>query len=268
MPSKSLRNRSPAGATYLSAERHALMQRLSELLPQPRGRRDMVTIAVHEAALAPGKRLRPLLLMLAARDLGCEAAGVLDLAAAVEMVHAASLVLDDMPCMDDAAFRRGQPATHRQFGEDVAILAAVALLSRAFGVVAVAGGLTPVQRGQAVAALSDAVGAQGLVMGQYMDLRESAAQRSAQSIAMANELKTSSLFKASLELAAIVANAGEEETARLRACATDSGQAFHLADDLLDVKNTDSAKTGKKPARIEENRPWSRSWAMRKLGVD
>ena len=245
MPSRSLRNRSPAGATYLSAERHALTQRLNELLPQPRGQRDMVAVAMRDAALAPGKRVRPLLLMLAARDLGCEAAGVLDLAAAIEMVHAASLVLDDMPCMDDAVMRRGQPATHRQFGEDVAILSAVASLSRAFGVVAVARGLTPEQRGRAVAVLSDAVGDQGLVMGQYMDLREGTAQRSAQSIATANELKTSALFKASLELAAIVASAGEDEAARLRACATELGQAFQLADDLLDISPMDSTATGK-----------------------
>ena len=116
-------------------------QRLDQLLPVE-SERDLVGAAMREGALAPGKRIRPLLLLLAARDLCCSAtpAGLLDLACAVETVHAASLILDDMPCMDDAQLRRGRPTIHCQYGEHVAILAAVALLGKAFGVVATAEG--------------------------------------------------------------------------------------------------------------------------------
>ena len=118
-------------------ELHQLHQHLQahreQLLPAGQ-QTDQVRAAMRAGALAPGKRIRPLLLLLAARDMGCAVSqqGVLDLACAVEMVHAASLILDDIPSMDNAQMRRGRPTIHRQFGANVAILAALALLSRAF----------------------------------------------------------------------------------------------------------------------------------------
>ncbi|WP_380178710.1 polyprenyl synthetase family protein [Kalamiella sp. sgz302252] len=219
----------------LQALRDALQQRLDQLLPAG-GERDRVGAAMREGALAPGKRIRPLLLLLAAYDLGCDKnhPGLIDLACAVEMVHAASLMLDDIPCMDNAALRRGRPTIHRQFGQDVAILAAVALLSNAFGVVAAADGLSDACRTQAVAELSAAVGLQGLVQGQFLDLNEGSASRSEEAIADANEMKTSMLFSATLQMAALAANATPAIRQKLGCFAHDLGQAFQLLDDLAD----------------------------------
>ncbi|PVZ20045.1 MULTISPECIES: polyprenyl synthetase family protein [unclassified Pseudomonas] len=220
-------------ASELLAIREAVQTRLDQLLPAG-GERDLVTAASREGALAPGKRIRPVLLMLIARDLGCDNPAVLDLACAVEMVHAASLALDDLPCMDNASLRRGRPTLHRQFGEDVAILAAIGLLSRAFGVIAAAPGLSDSARVEAVAQLSATVGLQGLVQGQFQDLRGGAAARGEDAIARTNELKTGVLFSATLQLAAIASDACAATRQSLAGFATELGHAFQLLDDLAD----------------------------------
>ncbi|MBN6032598.1 Geranylgeranyl diphosphate synthase [Pantoea ananatis] len=223
-------------------------RRLDQLLPVE-GERDVVGAAMREGALAPGKRIRPMLLLLTARDLGCAVShdGLLDLACAVEMVHAASLILDDMPCMDDAKLRRGRPTIHCHYGEHVAILAAVALLSKAFGVIADADGLTPLAKNRAVSELSNAIGMQGLVQGQFKDLSEGDKPRSAEAILMTNHFKTSTLFCASMQMASIVANASSEARDCLHRFSLDLGQAFQLLDDLTDGM-TDTGKDSNQDA--------------------
>ncbi len=245
----------------LQALRDALQTRLDELLP-PGQERDLVCAAMREGALTPGKRVRPLLLILAARDLGCDASqpALLDLACAVEMVHAASLMLDDIPCMDNALLRRGKPTIHRQFGESVAILAAVALLSRAFGVVAQAGSLPDSCKTEAVSELSSAVGLQGLVQGQFRDLSEGNQARSAEAILATNDLKTSVLFDATLQIAAIAAGASASVRQKLRQFSRHLGQAFQLLDDLADASIT-PAKT---LIRTRANPRWWRCSARKR----
>ncbi|MXP67123.1 polyprenyl synthetase family protein (plasmid) [Pantoea sp. Nvir] len=210
-------------------------KRLDQLLPVE-SERDCVGLAMREGALAPGKRIRPVLLMLVARDLGYhdDHTGLLDFACAIEMVHAASLILDDIPCMDDANVRRGRPTLHRQFGESVAILTAVALLSRAFGVIALAEGLNSHVKTQAVAELSHAIGIQGLVQGQFRDLTEGSQPRSADDIQITNHFKTSTLFGAAMQMASIVASTPLESRKKLQYFAVDLGQAFQLLDDMID----------------------------------
>ncbi|MEG3131834.1 polyprenyl synthetase family protein [Pantoea cypripedii] len=221
------------------SELHRLQQRLQSHLEQllPGGQQaDRVRAAMRAGTLAPGKRIRPLLLLLAAHDMGCDTQqpGLLDLACAVEMVHAASLILDDIPSMDNAQMRRGRPTVHREFGENVAILAAVALLSRAFEVIALAPGLAAKHKSAAIAELSSAVGLQGLVQGQFQDLHDGAHARSTEAIELTNELKTSVLFRATLQMAAIAANASPAVRLKLSFFAQDLGQAFQLLDDLAD----------------------------------
>ncbi len=222
-------------ASELLQLQQTLQAHLEHLLPAGQ-QSDRVRAAMRAGTLAQGKRIRPLLLMLAARDMGCELTqnGILDLACAVEMVHAASLILDDIPSMDNAQMRRGRPTIHREFGENVAILAAVALLSRAFEVIAIAPDLPAMHKSEAIAELSAAVGLQGLVQGQFQDLHDGAQSRSPEAIALTNELKTSVLFRATLQMAAIAANASPQVRQRLSFFAQDLGQAFQLLDDLTD----------------------------------
>jgi geranylgeranyl diphosphate synthase type II len=143
--------------------------------------------------------------------------------------------------MDNAMLRRGRPAVHVQFGEDVAILAAIGLLSRAFCVLSSADGIPSAVRSRLVCTLSQTIGAQGLVRGQFQDLR--GGQRTADEIATTNELKTGVLLGVAVEMAAIVAEADDDVAHSLRAFALAAGHAFQIRDDFQD--SGDSAVTGK-----------------------
>jgi geranylgeranyl diphosphate synthase type II len=208
--------------------------RLHAWVPEPPPDADLVSIAMHACVSAPGKRLRPLLLLLAAEDLGVEAGTVIDAACALEMVHAASLALDDLPCMDDALVRRGRPALHVDHGQDIAILAAVALLGQAFNAAA-SSSLAPSVRLRCMTVLAESIGPRGLVGGQCRDLRDGRNSRSIEAIAETNHLKTGSLFTAALEIAGLAAHADAGTRAALIVFAVELGQAFQLADDISDA---------------------------------
>jgi geranylgeranyl diphosphate synthase, type II len=206
--------------------------RLRALAPRTLGGQHRLQAALHGALLAPGKRLRPLCVILAARDLGYGGAHVIDLGCALEMVHTASLLLDDLPCMDDAKLRRGAPATHVEYGESVAVLAAIALLTRAFEIVSTASGIAPDVRAHLVSLLAGSIGTSGLVAGQFYDLH--AQDTTVQQLAATNDLKTGALFFAAVDMASAVARAGDSQTRALRRFASELGGAFQLLDDLLD----------------------------------
>ena len=219
-----------------------VQERLAELLPRPADPRDAIASAMHGLVLAPAKRLRSILLVMSASELGQDHPCVIDLACAVELVHGASLILDDLPCMDDAQLRRGQPTVHRVHGEDAAILASIALLSRALQLTAEVEGVSPQQRAALVAVLATSIGNQGLACGQLRDLRGTLEQ-SPEDVALTNELKTGALFGAAMEMSAIAAGADEVTQRQLRNAALQLGHAFQLLDDLKD--NLDSAISGK-----------------------
>jgi geranylgeranyl diphosphate synthase type II len=227
----------------LALLRRQLEDRIGHHLAESQDQADLLTGAMRAGALGAGKRMRPLLLMLVARDLGCDSPALADVACAVEMVHAASLILDDMPCMDNAMLRRGKPTVHVQFGEDVAILAAIGLLSRAFGILASAREIPAAIRARLVARLSETIGDQGLVKGQFLDLH--GGQRSASDIAVTNELKTGVLLGVAVDMAAIIAETDDCVAASLRAFALAAGHAFQIRDDFQDGPGNDSAVTGK-----------------------
>ena len=221
--------------------REAIEHRLQQLLPNPQANR--LNHAMYTGVLAPGKRTRSMLMMLACRGFGGNAQAVLDLACAVEMVHTASLFMDDMPCMDNAQIRRGLPAAHVRYGQDVAMLAAVALLSEALRLVASVLGLSSSIRSQLVVVLSHAVGPQGLAKGQYADLRNGESMRGELAITQVNEEKTGVLFTAALEMTALACQVGTHRRTALRAAAVDIGQAFQIRDDLEDGLSTSSQPT-------------------------
>lgn len=218
----------------VARSRRDIERRLAALLPPCQDEAGGVAAAMHAAVLTSGKRLRPLLVLAVGRALGARDAGLLDLACAVEMVHCASLVLDDMPAMDDARLRRGQPTVHLRYGEDVAMLAAVALVSEACRLAAAAPALRAPVRAHAVQVLCEAIGPLGLVRGQYRDLRGGRGASSAAALAETNEQKTGVLFAAALELAACAAGRTAAVPA-LRRGALAIGQAFQLRDDLEDL---------------------------------
>lgn len=211
-------------------------RRLAELIPAPDREPGRLGEAAHYALLAPGKRFRPLLTLLAAESFGAPLAKALDVACAMEMVHAASLVLDDLPSMDDARLRRGRPTTHRMYGEADAILASVGLLTRAFGVIAGAEQLAATDRAELVASLADAVGFDGLVAGQAMDLAERNRPRTVAELDALNHRKTGVLMMAAAEAGARIGAAAPAARRELGEFARRVGLAFQIRDDLIDVE--------------------------------
>lgn len=212
--------------------------------------------AIRYSLLAPGKRLRPCLVLAAAEACGGGVQTALPAAVAVEMVHTYSLIHDDLPAMDDDALRRGRPTCHCQFDEATAILAGDALLARAFEVLAT--DLSTAQAARAVSILSRAAGATALVGGQADDLADhhltEAEKTGAGSASRVEHLesihrrKTGALFTACLQLGGITAEAGPEQLAALECYAADFGLAFQIVDDLLDfLGSTD--KLGKQTGK-------------------
>ena len=212
--------------------REALEAALSEALPDTV---DLTALrAARSAVLSPGKRIRPLLAILVAEHLGVPLERVLPAAVALEMIHAASLVLDDLPCMDDAERRRGAPTLHRIYGEDIALLAVIALVNGAYGVLAAASPATDGQRAGGAQALARAVGPLGLIGGQERDLRGGEGA-TVEDIRHLHRRKTAVLFVAAAEMGAIAAEADEPT----RMAAARFGEALGLAlqafDDLADA---------------------------------
>lgn len=230
--------------------RHDVDTRLALLLHRGRGRGELLNGAMQYALLGSGKRIRPLLTIAAAAALGSPQAAALDAGCALEMVHTASLILDDLPSMDNATLRRGKVVTHLAFGEDLAILASISLLTRAFDVLASIAPADAQVRAEMVCILARAAGACGLSGGQIEDLRPMAVPSgsidgvgAAQALEV-NRLKTGMLFVAAVDLAATLAAAAEPQREALRGFAENLGLAFQLRDDLLDGA-LPSALTGK-----------------------
>ena len=191
---------------------------------------------------APSKRVRPVLTMLSAELCGGSSDRALPVAAVVELVHASSLILDDLPSMDDAPLRRGRPTNHREFGEAVAILAAFGLLNLAFGTLARS--YESALACRLTSLLADAVGGEGLIGGQAADLLATERQIDFEMLERIHRGKTGALFGASAVAGAMTAGAPTDSIAALSAFAKNLGLAFQIVDDLLDVEG-DPAQTGK-----------------------
>jgi geranylgeranyl diphosphate synthase type II len=191
--------------------------------------------------LAAGKRVRPVLTIMTTAHLGGREQVALDPACAIEMVHTASLILDDLPCMDDAALRRGRPANHRVFGEDTALLAAMALLNGAYAVIVNASGVPDALRVRLIDSLTGAIGTSGLIAGQERDLHGNAQGGEDTGVEQIHLEKTAALFVAATETGARLAGLGEHQLEPLRTFGRDLGLAFQIADDLIDVSSSESA---------------------------
>jgi geranylgeranyl diphosphate synthase type II len=198
--------------------------------------------AVRYAALGAGKRVRPLLVLL-----GCEAVGgsrrqALPAATAFELVHAFSLVHDDLPAMDDDDLRRGRPTLHRRFGEATAILAGDALLAMAFEEMAALprGGVSDERALEATRLLAKASGARGMVAGQQLDMEAEDGRRpiTRARVESIHRRKTGALITAALEVGAVVGGGESGDRRQLRRTGEDLGLAFQIVDDLLDERSS------------------------------
>lgn len=227
----------------LQALRDRVEARLLELAPPEDGDPRPLAQAIRYALTAPGKRTRPVTALLCALRFGGSAEDALDAACAFEMVHAASLIFDDLPCMDDAAMRRGRPTVHRRFGEDAAVLAGLALLSDAFGLLARSAALPDPLARRLVRDLSDAVGLKGLTAGQMRDLRDRQNVDVDQLLRLNHE-KTGVLFCAAAEAGAAVGGASPVEQAAVCDFARHVGAAYQIRDDLMDA-TADGLSIGK-----------------------
>ncbi len=208
---RSLFNTPPDSGTDLPVELHRLYESMAY------------------SVFSEGKRFRPLLSVLTAKALNKEPEQVLPLAAAVELIHTYSLIHDDLPCMDDDDFRRGQPTNHRVFGEAGALLAGDALLTMSFGILA----QSPSPRAaQAVALLSEAAGPRGMVGGQVMDV--DAQNPGKLLLEDIHKRKTGRLIQVSVEAAGVLCDAPKTQVQALRAYGEQLGLAFQLADDIQD----------------------------------
>ena len=224
------------------AQTDALIERL---LVAPTGLEARVFEAMRYSALAPGKRLRPLLVLAGAQLFGVAAQNALRVAVAVEMIHAYSLIHDDLPAMDNSDLRRGRPTCHIEFDEATAVLAGDGLLTMAFEVLAHAEThRDPTVRCELVSALAAAAGAAGMVGGQMIDLIAERQVLDIGAITRLQRMKTGALIAFSCEAGAILGQAAGEQRIALRGYAHDLGLAFQIADDLLDVEGT-AAVTGK-----------------------
>jgi geranylgeranyl diphosphate synthase, type II len=202
---------------------------------------DRLAEAMRYSVLAPGKRLRPALVLIATEACGGDPAQALGPAVAVEMIHAYSLIHDDLPAMDDDDLRRGRPTTHIQFDEATAILAGDALQAEAFRILAESIP-DPSKAIEAVITLAKAAGAAALVGGQADDLAaETGGPRTLAHLEHIHRRKTGALFSASLELGAIVSGASVPLRLALSDYARDLGLAFQAVDDLLDSTSSDSS---------------------------
>jgi geranylgeranyl diphosphate synthase type II len=228
----------------LEARRLEVETALRRLLEPSRA--PAVRLAVEDSLFAPAKRLRPILSLLVADVLRGEPAAVLPAGCAIEMVHTASLILDDLPSMDDAKLRRGRPTCHVAHGEATAILAAFALMNRGFEILAHGwpGGPDAALRASIAGELSRAIGQDGLIAGQSVDLSMTDRLIDFPTLEFIHSRKTGALFMASAAFGALAASARPAEVSAVVAYAKNLGLAFQIVDDLMDL-TADAGVLGK-----------------------
>ena len=219
--------------------------------------------AIRYALLAPGKRLRPRLVLMAAEACGGDIEPALPAACAVEMVHTYSLVHDDLPAMDDDDLRRGRATCHKVYGEAMAILVGDALLARAFEILAAE--VKPTDRAaRCCGILAHAAGATALVGGQSADLAAESIESDLSALEAIHSRKTGALITASVQLGGIVAGVSLDELSALETYGRQLGLAFQITDDLLDVAGAQSA-VGK---RIAKDAARGKATYPQLLGID
>ncbi|CAI9120929.1 polyprenyl synthetase family protein [Brytella acorum] len=252
-------------AGSLGAAAQAIETTIDALLPPVPGDESVLIEAMRYATLGGGKRMRGYLVTEIGALFGARRESALRVAASVEMLHAYSLVHDDLPAMDDDDLRRGRPSTHRQFDEAMAILAGDALQTSAFEILAdEATDADPSIRIRLVAALAQASGAAGMVGGQVIDIRGEGRALPLNQVRRLHALKTGALIRYSAEAGAILGHANSAERDAIVDYGRDLGTAFQVADDVLDA-TASAEELGKTAGKDEAS---GKSTYVSLLGID
>ncbi len=225
-------------ASFLRERRGIVEEALDRFLPAGCVRPARLHEAMRYSVFSGGKRLRPILALAAFELSGGRGEGVMAAACATELIHAYSLIHDDLPAMDDDDVRRGRPTCHKAFGEALAILAGDGLLTLAFEIVAREASLPPERRVAVIEELAAANGSAGMVGGQVADMEGEGVEPSLDSITFIHTRKTAMPLRSAVRVGAIAAGAGESELGALSPYGEAIGLAFQIADDLLDVTGT------------------------------
>ena len=203
--------------------------------------------AMRYAVMGGGKRIRPIFTLAACESAGASISSAVDVACAIEMIHAYSLIHDDLPAMDDDDTRHGQASTHVAFGEAQAILAGDALQSLAFQLISESNQLTDSVKVLIVRLLSSAIGYSGMAGGQSMDIKTEQLKISDSDLKLLHQAKTGALIKASIEIGALASERVKPSSKEFNVLSTFGsrvGMAFQIVDDLIDVTST-SKELGK-----------------------
>lgn len=226
---------------FIASHLGAIERELRRVTPDESARPQALHRAMRYTLLAPSKRVRAVLTLLAAGVCG-SADRAMPAAAAIELVHASSLILDDLPALDNADLRRGRPSNHVAHGQAMALMAAFNLFDLAFATIA--SSYDPPLARRLTALLAEAVGSRGLIGGEIEDLLATEASISFDALELIHRWKTGSLFVAAAEAGALTAGGRADQVSALSAYAKNLGLAFQIVDDLLDVEG-DPAETGK-----------------------
>ncbi len=214
---------------------------------------DILAQSIAYSLLDGGKRVRPELCAITAESLGIKPSRVLPLAAAIEMVHTASLIHDDLPCMDNDDYRRGKLTNHKVYGEAMAVLAGDSLLAFAFEISLnelPKQGFSQSHILRALSILSNAIGPSGICGGQALDITQEYGEDNEEFLWKMSELKTATLLRASLTAPAALVGVDEQTMSCLHNYGTHMGISFQIVDDILDVTGTIS-ELGKTPGKDE-----------------
>lgn len=228
-------------------------QILQSYLPSKEGYQQVIMEAMEYSLMAGGKRLRPMLMWETYRLFGGTSEVIEPFMAAIEMIHTYSLVHDDLPAMDNDAYRRGRRTTHIVYGEDMGILAGDALLNYAFETAAQSFDFEDADCrnvGRAIQILAKKAGIYGMIGGQVVDVSSDGTEISGQKLEFIYRLKTSALIEASMMIGAVLAGAEEAQVKKMEEIAGKVGLAFQIQDDILDVTGT--AEVLGKPIHSDE----------------
>jgi geranylgeranyl diphosphate synthase, type II len=224
-------------AAYFESNQVLVDLALNRYVPEKNGETTSIRRCMRHA-LEGGKRLRPILTLTVVSLLGDDRGRAIPTACAIELIHTHSLILDDLPCMDNDDLRRGRPTCHAAFGESTALLAADALLNLAIAILGhnhVQAAVPPGVALQIIHEVGESVGLSGVIGGQLMELSAPSRDWSADSLEQVHYGKTAALFRLSARAGALLAGADQTQLAALTEFAERTGLAFQIMDDLLDV---------------------------------